>query len=269
MSNQASTSFQDKVAIVTGGASGIGKATCRALARSGAKVVAIDVNPQQLDEAVAELAQLAAGQARCLGLVLDVGNESDMQRMADVTLERYGRIDMLVACAGILRARGTSLKPLAQVAVEEWDQVLDINLKGMFLSNRAVLSAMLKQRRGDIINVSSVSGRQGRPFDGPYCASKFGVIGLSESLSEEVRGAGVRVQVVVPDAVNTPIWQQNGPVPMPANALPPERVADVIMFMLALPPDAMLVAPIIAPSRARSRGAGKKGDTHSEEKMPT
>lgn len=259
---------RDAVVIVTGGASGIGRATCRALAAAGACVVAVDVNDGALGELLAEMAPAAADQKRHLAMTLDVSSESDMQRMADAALAQFGRIDALVACAGILRARGTALKPLAQVEPDEWDQVIGINLRGLFLSNRAVLPAMQKQRRGDIINVSSVSGRQGRAHDGPYCASKFGVIGMTESLAEEVRNAGIRVQMILPDAVATPFWQQNGPVPMPANALPPERIADLILFMLRLPSDSMLVSPTIAPFRTRVRVGAKRSDAPGTEPRP-
>jgi len=241
-----------RVAVVTGGASGIGRATCLALIGTSANVVVVDVNRELVEQTV-HAARAIGGVAE--GLVLDVRREADMEEMARRTMDRFGRIDILVASAGILRARGSSPKPLVQVTSEEWDQVLDTNLKGMFLSNRAVLPAMIKQHSGDIVNLSSVSGKQGRAHDGPYCASKFGVIGMSESLAEEVRPHGVRVQIVVPDAVNTAIWDQNGPVPRPANALPPERVADLIVHLVSLPEDTMLMGTVIMPFRARRRVA--------------
>jgi NAD(P)-dependent dehydrogenase (short-subunit alcohol dehydrogenase family) len=247
MSWAPSGALRDAVVIVTGGASGIGLATCRSLARAGACVVAVGRSRQRLDEAMTELAEFADGGDRHLGLPLDVSSEADMKQMAEAVVARFGRIDALVACAGILRADGNAVKPLAQVTAAEWDQLLDINLKGMYLSNRAVLPAMLKQRRGDIINLSSIRGRQGRAYDGPYSASKFGIIGMSEALAEEVAGAGIRVQVVLPGAVATPIWLQNGFISMPSNAIPPERVADLILFMLTLPVDCRLLTPAIVP----------------------
>jgi len=136
--------------------------------------------------------------------------------------------------------------------------VLGTNLRGMFLCNRAVVSSMIQKRRGDIVNLSSVSGREGRAHDAPYCASKFGVIGMSEALAEEVRSYGVRVQLVIPDAVKTPMWDQNGPVPCPPDALPPERVADLILYMVSLPADTILLGATIAPLRARRRGKRDK-----------
>jgi NAD(P)-dependent dehydrogenase (short-subunit alcohol dehydrogenase family) len=246
-----------QVVVVTGGASGIGRACARMAAAEGASVVVVDVSRERIDDTLAGM----EGE-RHLGLVLDVRAERDMEEMARVTLERHGRIDALLACAGILRGRGSSPKPLVQISAQEWDEVLSTNLTGIFLSNRAVLPAMIRQRRGNIVNVSSVSGKQGRAHDAPYCASKFGVIGLSEALAEEVRSQGVRVQVVMPDAVDTPIWEQNGPVPRPPNALAPDRVADLLLFLITQPDDMVLLGTVIAPFRTRRRiGAKNAGQT--------
>jgi NAD(P)-dependent dehydrogenase (short-subunit alcohol dehydrogenase family) len=227
---------------------------CEALATAGGDVVAVDVNEEGIYRTIAALENTD----RHLGLTLDVGKEADMETMVSNTLQRFGRIDNLVACAGILRAAGTSPKPLYELDPAEWDQVIDVNLTGTFLSNRAVLPYMLQKRTGNIINVSSTSGRQGRAFDSAYCASKFGIIGLSEALADEVRNQGVRVQVILPDAVETALWDQNGPIPMPSNALPPERIADFILFMLTLPEDTILGSPVIAPFRTRRKGKPSK-----------
>jgi NAD(P)-dependent dehydrogenase (short-subunit alcohol dehydrogenase family) len=164
----------------------------------------------------------------------------------------------LIVCAGILRKRGTPPKVLVDVSTDEWDDVIAINLKGVFLSNRAVLPTMIAQRSGTIINLSSVQGLQGRAYDGPYCASKFGVIGLSQAVADEVRTYGVKVQALMPAAVATPMWEQNLPAPMPGDAIPPERVADLIVFMLLQPEDTMIVGPVIAPLGARKRKAAAK-----------
>jgi NAD(P)-dependent dehydrogenase (short-subunit alcohol dehydrogenase family) len=251
-------SLQGKVAIVTGGAGGIGKATCHALAGKGANIIIVDRPGPTLDAFMCEFQErLAAGfYADYLALGLDVTDEPDMEELARATLERFGRIDILVTCAGILRAPGALPKPLVRLSLAEWQVVIDINLKGVFISNRAVLPAMIKQREGIIINVSSTSGRHGRAHDAPYCASKFGVVGLSESLAEEVRPRGIKVQTIFPDAVDTPIWDQNGSI-RPEHALAPERVADLILYMASLPKDTLLVAPAIAPFRTRRRRAAE------------
>jgi NAD(P)-dependent dehydrogenase (short-subunit alcohol dehydrogenase family) len=153
---------------------------------------------------------------------------------------------------------------MAQLTAEEFDLVIATNIRGTFLCNRAVLPVMFAQRSGQIVNVGSTSGRTGRPLDSAYCASKFGVVGLTQSLAEEVRSFGIRVQLVLPDAVATPLWEQNGPVPAPDWALPPERVADVIAYMLCLPPDTSLGEVAIRPVHTRKQRARKAGSDQAE-----
>lgn len=241
-----------QVVIVTGGASGIGQATCRAMARKGASLVAVDVNQGGLDELLGALKAEVPG-LKALGIALNVRLEQDMQEMAGRTLERFGRIDILVHCAGILRIKGSRPQFLHQVSLEEWNAVMDTNLKGTFLSNRAVIPAMIQQRQGQVFNISSTSGLKGRPLDSVYSASKFGVVGLSEALAEEVRQYGIKVQVILPDAVDTPMWEQNAPIQAPDSSLAPERVADLICYLAALPRDTVLSNLVMLPFKFRQR----------------
>ena len=241
-----------EVAVVTGAASGIGRAVCRALAAEGVAIEAADTDRDGLQNTVNDLSGLSTAR-RPLALTCDVRREDEVERLVERALEEFGAIDALVACAGILRPKGAPPKPLIAVSATEWDAVIDTNLRGTFLCNRAVLPNMIARRRGHLVNLSSTSGRQGRALDAPYCASKFGVIGLSEALAEEVRPYGIRVHVVLPDAVATPMWDQNGPIPAPADALPAARIADFIVYLLRLPEDTVLLNPIIAPFRTRRR----------------
>jgi NAD(P)-dependent dehydrogenase (short-subunit alcohol dehydrogenase family) len=254
---KSNNTLDGRVAVVTGGGSGIGRAVCLAAGSEGASIVAVDVNERRIQETMEEL-QRRCGDAPSLGLALDVREEQAMDRMARQTLARFGRIDILVHCAGILRPRDTSPKPMVELSVAEWDATLDTNLKGTFLSNRAVLPTMIEQRCGHIINVSSTSGRQGRALDSAYCASKFGVIGFSEAVAEEVRPYGVKLETILPDATDTPLWDQNGPVPRPADALPAVRVADFIVYLLKMPKDTILLNPVIASFRTRRRVVGQR-----------
>jgi NAD(P)-dependent dehydrogenase (short-subunit alcohol dehydrogenase family) len=259
--------LKSRVAIVTGGASGIGLATCCELVKEGATVVLVDLDQSRVDKAVKALqankSDLKDHGSAALGLALDVRCEQDMEQMSRTTLQSFGRIDILIASAGILRSKGSSLKMLVQTPVSEWDEVVDTNLKGVFLSNRAVLQTMIEQRSGHIINISSTSGRQGRAFDSAYCASKFGVIGLSESVAQEVSRYGIKVSTILPDAVDTPLWEQNGPISRPDDILPPERIANLVVYMLTLPDDTLFVEPVIGPFRSRRRM--KKGPTTERE----
>ncbi|QSJ20565.1 SDR family oxidoreductase [Nostoc sp. UHCC 0702] len=244
--------LKDKVCIITGAGSGIGRACAKLLFGQKSKIVLIDINQDNLKTTVEEL-QAIANIDDVLSLSLSVCSETDMEDMASKTLARFGRIDSLVASAGILRAGG-AVKTAMETSLQEWQTVLQTNLTGTFLSNRAVLPAMLAQKQGDIINISSVSGRQGRAFDAAYCASKFGIIGLSESIAEEVASDGVRVQTLLPDAVDTPLWNQNGSQAIKAPvALAPERVAEFIVYLLMLPRDTYLLNPTIAPIKSRRK----------------
>ena len=241
--------FEGQVAIVTGGSSGIGRAGCLALAAEGACVVVVGRSPGRVQETIDQMCTLpATDPGSFLGLLLDVRREEDMAEMARRTLDAFGRIDILVASAGI--SLGTSSlggrAAVADLPVRAWDEILDTNLRGMFLSNRAVLPTMMERRRGEILNVSSSLGTtSGWAYASAYCASKFGVMGLSESLAEEAQTYGIRVQVLVPDAVDTPMLRKSHLAIF--TALKPEEVGRLIVEMLASPGDMTLLEPLIAP----------------------
>jgi 3-oxoacyl-[acyl-carrier protein] reductase len=242
------------VAIVTGGSSGIGRATALALAREGARVVVVGRHRVRLEETVA-----AIGETVAFSLRLDVTREEDMEEMPRQTLARFDRIDILVAAAGVQRGpRSGGHLPYAVAAmpVEEWDAVVGTNLKGVFLSNRAVLPAMMARHRGWIVNIASSRGAlYGNPYAAAYCASKFGVVGLSESLAEEVRAAGIKVTAVLPDVVDTPILGRLGRARL-GESIPPDRVADLVVHLVTLPDDVVLRDPLIAPMLNSERPFG-------------
>jgi NAD(P)-dependent dehydrogenase (short-subunit alcohol dehydrogenase family) len=254
--------FSQKVSIITGAASGIGRACAHQLAQQGSQVVLVDLNAPNLSAVASEI-EAIAGKESVLSLCLNITSEADMAEMARATCDRYGRIDILIASAGILRVGGV-VKTIVDTSLEEWQKVVQINLTGTFLSNRAVLPTMLAQKQGDIVNISSVSGRQGRAFDGPYCASKAGIIGFSESLAEEVSAYGVRIQTLLPDAVDTPLWDQNGSQSIRApQTLAPEQVAAFIVYLLSLPPDTCLLNPVITPMKSRKKRSSKRENSSS------
>jgi NAD(P)-dependent dehydrogenase (short-subunit alcohol dehydrogenase family) len=218
-----------------------------ALAAAGATVVVVARGQTRIAETLREL-ELRTGSGHHLGMSLDVRCERDMEKMAGQTIERFGHIDILVASAGIGRsARCHRLvpAPIVQLPTEEWTEVLDTNLTGTFLSNRAVLPSMIDQGSGEIVNVVSArGGLAGQPYAAAYCASKFGLVGLSQALAEEVRSHGVRVQLLFPDAIDTPLLAGT---PLAPCRLPAERVANFIAYMIAMPDDCVLESPIIAP----------------------
>lgn len=254
MTENGNGHLQGKSVIVTGGASGIGRATCFALAKKGANLTVVDIDQGRIDEVVqACREQFPNGDNAHFGVATNVCIEKEVEAMVRQTVDRFGGIDVLVHSAGVLRGKNSGPKLMYQVDLDEWNTVIDTNLKGTFLCNRAVVSVMIQQRSGHIINVSSTSGLRGRAFDSVYCASKFGVVGMSEALAEESRQYGIRVNVVMPDAVSTPMWDQNGPMKAPKVALPPERVANVIAHIATLPEDTLLGHMVLFPFVTRRR----------------
>ena len=184
--------FKDKVVMVTGGAAGIGRTTAEAFAREGAKLAICDVNPQAGESAAQALGPEASFQK------VDVANEAEVAAWADATVQRYGRIDVLVNNAGITRDA-----LLLRMKESDWDLVLNINLKGAFLCTRAVVRHMAQQRSGRVVNVASVVGVVGNVGQANYVASKAGLIGLTKTVAREFAARGITVNAVAPGYIET------------------------------------------------------------------
>lgn len=182
--------LSDKVAIVTGASRGIGRLIAVALAAQGAKVVASARNAEALDYLVAEI--VAQG-GEALAVVADVALEVDAVNLVEQTVANFGKVDILVNNAGITRDG-----LLLRMKNDDWDAVLDTNLKGAFLCTRSAAKYMSKQRSGRIINISSVVGEMGNAGQANYCASKAGLIGLTKSVARELARRNVTVNAVTP-----------------------------------------------------------------------
>jgi len=183
-----------KVAIVTGGGYGIGREIALIYGREGAKVVLAARTRGPLEETAAEVAKLGA---RALVLQADVSKEADCARMVEETVKTFGRADILVNNAGI--AGPTKLT--TEMALSEWQEVLDINITGAWLASRAAIPVMVKQGAGIILMISSGAGRRGYPLRSPYAASKWAMIGLTQTLAHEWGTTGIRVNCICPGAV--------------------------------------------------------------------
>jgi NAD(P)-dependent dehydrogenase (short-subunit alcohol dehydrogenase family) len=215
------------VAIVTGAGRGIGRATALALAKEGASVVLAARSLNEIESTAGEIRQRRAtgGAGGVLAMACDVTSEVQVTAMITRTIEEYGRIDVLVNNAGYSKQC-----PIADLSVEELRRALDVNLVGTFLCCKAVLPTMKRQGNGRIVNVVSGAGKRGSLRRGAYAAAKFGVIGFSQCLQLEVKPEGIGVCCVCPGPVDTLMRAANNPGEDPRTLLPPEEIAEAIVF---------------------------------------
>ncbi len=228
-------SLEKKTAIVTGGSRGIGLATSKALALEGARVFAI-ARGASIDEDQAENITL---------LTTDVRNWAQVQECVKHVRKDTGNIDILVNNAGV-----EIIKPLADTTEEDYDKVLDTNLKGAFLFTSAVLPAMQAQRSGHLIYVNSVCGLRGYAEDAIYCASKYGLAGLADALDEELRLDGIRVTSIHPGATDTALSIETWAPPDDPHRpyfLDPEDVARAVVFVASQPAHVVVSQVVLRP----------------------
>jgi 3-oxoacyl-[acyl-carrier protein] reductase len=223
--------LENRICIITGAARGIGLATALKFAREGAVVAVCDVSPAAVEAAVAEV-QAAGGRAE--GHVVDVTNRAQVDAMVAAVKARHGRIDVLVNNAGI-----TKDARLVKMTEQQFDAVIDVNLRGVFHCAQAVADTMVAQGSGVILNASSVVGIYGNFGQTNYAASKFGVIGFTKTWSRELGPKGIRVNAVAPGFVQTPILstipekvmdQMRAQVPL-GRLGQPEEIANVYAFL--------------------------------------
>jgi NAD(P)-dependent dehydrogenase (short-subunit alcohol dehydrogenase family) len=194
-------SFAGKTVVITGGASGIGRACALAFARAGASVVIADVNRGRLAEVEVELTALGAP---ALGVVCDVSRDADVEALAAAATARFGPVDILMNNAGVM-LRG----PLEKMPISEWEWILGINFLGPVRGLRAFLPAMIARGSGHIVNTASIGGLVGgRPHSAGYSASKFALMGLSETLYVYLKPKGIGVSVLCPGGVRTNLTEQ-------------------------------------------------------------
>jgi NAD(P)-dependent dehydrogenase (short-subunit alcohol dehydrogenase family) len=222
--------LKDKVVLVTGASRGIGKAISLAFAVEGADLIICARTALLLQEVVEEI---RAGGRKCLAVVAAVEQEADVNRMVDEALGMFGRIDILVNNAGI-----SNPKPFLETTMADWDESLDINLKGVILCMRAVLPDMLRRGAGKVINIASGAGVRGLPGSPAYAASKAAVIALTQSLGDELLGKGVLLNVVCPGPIRSELLDRS-PVKdfVVGNPLKVLEMEDVVGMVLYLASD--------------------------------
>jgi 3-oxoacyl-[acyl-carrier protein] reductase len=225
------------VAIVTGGGHGIGKEYCRGLAAEGARVAIAEIDA---DAAIRAAQELKDGGAEALAVPTDVSDVGSTQAMASKTVERFGRIDILVNNAALFVTVPMSRVPLVDLTVEEWDHLMAVNLRGMFLTCKAVVPVMIEQERGKIINISSGRALANTPNSIHYVTSKAGVLGFTRTLAGEVGRYGITVNSIAPgstlseenpsEEVVRMRGQRVGARAIPRIQVPADLVGSVIFF---------------------------------------
>ena len=190
--------LSNRVAIVTGSARGIGRAIALKLAEVGATVVVSDI-----DEAEPVAEEIRAMNRQSLAVLADVSLSSDVAKLVETTISNYGRVDILVNNAGITRDQ-----LILRMSDEDWDKVLNVNLKSVFLCTRAVLRHMIKQRWGRIISISSIVGMVGNAGQANYASAKAGIIGFTRTIAREVASRGITANAIAPGFIDTKMTQQ-------------------------------------------------------------
>lgn len=187
--------LEEKTAIVTGAGSGIGRGIAKRFAKEGANVVVSDIDTEGGEKVVEETED---SNREAIFVRTDVSKKEDVSELVERTLEEYDEIDILVNNAGVYIQ-----KPITEMEIDEWDKVLDVNLKGTFLMTRSVAQEMVKEDKGKIINVTSIAGKVGYPNSAAYSASKGGIIAMTRALALELSPRGINVNAIAPGVIKT------------------------------------------------------------------
>ena len=233
-----------KVAIVTGAGRGIGKAIAIALAKEGANVALAARTKQEIDALADEIERMGR---KALAVQSDVSQEPDVQKLVAQTAEKFGTVDILVNNAGI-----GSFANVAQLAVKDFDRMWGVNMRGVFLCSRAVIPYMTRQNSGDIINISSLAGRNAFIGGAGYCSTKWALIGFARCLMLEVREHNVRVITLCPGSVDTDFDNHAKNSPRSSGNIPKaEDIAQVVVDTLRMPRNVMVSEVDIRPTNPK------------------
>ncbi len=231
----------DRVALVTGASRGIGLAIARRLGRLGARIALCAREQEALARAADSLRKEGIQAA---GIPADVSNAAQVAKLVRQTNETLGEIDVLVNNAGIGR-----FAPLHEFAEEDWDRIVNTNLKGAFLCSKAVAPQMIRRRSGHIINIASLAGKNAFAGGGVYCASKWGLLGMTYCLAEDLRSYGIRASAICPGSVQTEFSHSPHVGKDQARMLRPDDVAHVVEMILLQQPQSFISEVLLRPTR--------------------
>ncbi|MBP1153759.1 MULTISPECIES: 3-oxoacyl-ACP reductase family protein [unclassified Paenibacillus] len=192
--------LKDRVAVITGSGQGLGKAYAKTLAEHGAKVVIAEINAEKAESVAQELRDQ---HLEAISVQVDVSNEESTKRMADEVIKQWGKVDILINNAAYFST--IQMKPFEEISIEEWDRAMAINLRGAFLSCRAIVPHMKQRRSGTIVNVTSATVLEGRPYYLHYVTSKAGIIGFTRALAREIGEFGINVNTLSPGLTLTDV----------------------------------------------------------------
>lgn len=233
-----------KVALITGGGQGLGAAICKTLAAAGVSVIAADIQIEQAEQ-VAQ--QLRDSGLEAIALPLDVTNAGQVEAIVQKVVDQYGKIDFLINNAGTDKTVS-----IEELAIEDWDRVIAVNLRGAFLLSKAVFPLLKQQGSGHIVNIASTASKRAWANASAYHASKWGLLGLSHALHVEARPHGVKVTAVVAGGMQTPFILDRFPDTDPNVLQPPQNVADTVRYILTQPPETVIPEVTVLPMRESS-----------------
>ncbi len=237
-------SLAGKVALITGGGRGLGESTCRALAESGAHIICADIK----EDLAANVIKKLDGRAQdSFALKLDVADEKAVEKAVELIFSKFGHIDILVNNAGV-----DVTVPIEEMTARQWDNIINVNLRGPFLTSKKVFSVMKAQKAGHIINVTSTAAKRAWANACAYHASKWGLMGFSHALHVEARKYNVKVTAVVSGGMRTPFLLDRFPDIDLNNLQDPDNVAQTIRFVLMQPPETVIPEVMVLPLRETS-----------------